>query len=875
MASNNSSLLDDFSHLVDLDNLSASQSPIPSSSSHNTINKPAITNRTFTAIQTPPSYSHASIQNTLSPFSSFQGSSQLNPFSVSHSNSPLLQNNTNTSQNISSHTNSLNSSLNSSKNDVFAELLEITQKSKPSPSPQYPLSSQSLRTFDSSQNSSSIQHNTAAAKQPPHVSNPTWDFDLLPGSSISTSKNKLNSFANNSASSTNKANLDLFDLPSQQSSTSLLSFEPNSRAQTISKTHNSNSQKVDLALNNKPSLLENDHKLATIIQRGYTLDQAQDALLISDNHVDAALKLLQEQTSLPVSSLNIPNSTHIPHINKQFNHQHVHKNTSSSPNSEDSNYIYHNYNGNKSNSIKNSDLTHKTMETTEKIFSTVNQVGSNILKQASGWFESNIVAVKKSYSRMSSQNQNWNPNSSKWSPSQNDNDAYKDSSSDESVDNSFSSHFNNPDKASISNPAYTPNSTFSKKNNHHFQNQPKNSYLNNRHDLRSENFVETPDTGDLLDGLDIDTSSNNILRSNYHQNITNDQDLLSDKFSNSIKIDTNKQNLNRPAIINTQNKSSSKVDTFKLAEIPQSLFASINKNKNDANSLFKLGQHEEACVGYSKAIELAQQVNSAHHPYISLLLNNRAACYFKMGDLKSCLSDSLRASEISKPFIGSSSLFLNSERIDLDAQYKKAIIRIGTCYENLEKYNEALTNYSLLLQLKLDSNLRAQAINGTYRCEKSLGRKPTVSQYVNKPTDNNTLNSKSFTQSYNSNPQPHKQSKSNANAQRNTELSKIEENAFLEMRYAIQEKVKLWVGNNKSNLRALLGNLHQIYPKLPQINLSDLVEDKKVKLFYMKTVSKLHPDKKILHDSVEDTILKCELFTVLSDAWAIFNQQKM
>ena len=76
-------------------------------------------------------------------------------------------------------------------------------------------------------------------------------------------------------------------------------------------------------------------------------------------------------------------------------------------------------------------------------------------------------------------------------------------------------------------------------------------------------------------------------------------------------------------------------------------------------------------------------------------------------------------------------------------------------------------------------------------------------------------------------------------------------------------------------MRALLSSLDTIlWPSLEwqTIGLGELIQPNKVKIKYMRAVSKLHPDKLSKDTGVRETMIAAAVFSSLNEAWEAFKK---
>lgn len=96
------------------------------------------------------------------------------------------------------------------------------------------------------------------------------------------------------------------------------------------------------------------------------------------------------------------------------------------------------------------------------------------------------------------------------------------------------------------------------------------------------------------------------------------------------------------------------------------------------------------------------------------------------------------------------------------------------------------------------------------------------------------------------------------------------------VRQKLEPKIKVWSEEHgkKKQLRALLASLHTILwdgAKWKQVNLGDLLDDRKCKLAFHKASRVVHPDKTI-HLSAEQRFLAKRIFDALSQAKTEFDK---
>ena len=220
----------------------------------------------------------------------------------------------------------------------------------------------------------------------------------------------------------------------------------------------------------------------------------------------------------------------------------------------------------------------------------------------------------------------------------------------------------------------------------------------------------------------------------------------------------------------------------------------------------------------------------------------------KIGEPKSAIDDA----DIILTFIGPSKG--ESEAIDLCTGeapkpmkdfFGKALMRKAEALEQLERWGDAAQTWKLAVE---SGHGGSTSIQGRNRCEKAAG----ISKTQSKPTAPARKRPS---------PPPKKPSAMSDLAatsasgadfeavsrlrQANQAAERADEEKFA-LSESVDAKIAAWRNGKQDNLRALLGSLDSVlWPEAgwKKIGLSELVLPNKVKIQYMKGISKVHPDK--------------------------------
>lgn len=261
---------------------------------------------------------------------------------------------------------------------------------------------------------------------------------------------------------------------------------------------------------------------------------------------------------------------------------------------------------------------------------------------------------------------------------------------------------------------------------------------------------------------------------------------------------------------------------------------SSNEHRLAGTTHFKRGDYAAAHQSYSASLLSIPN----NHPIAIILLCNRALTSLKTGIPKSAVSDADTAIQL----IGSSrgegeNIALGGEQKGMKEFWGKAHMRKAEALEQMEKWREAGDVWKLCVE----SNVGAgTAIQGRSRCEKALAPKPVRADTPKaKPTPR---------------PAP-KSALSDLGSQDSAAVSRlraanIEAERADDEKFALSDKVdtkiSLWRDGKRDNLRGLLGSLQDVMWEgsgWKKVGLHELVQNNRVKIWYMKAIGRCHPDK--------------------------------
>ncbi|KAJ5603111.1 hypothetical protein N7537_006067 [Penicillium hordei] len=326
----------------------------------------------------------------------------------------------------------------------------------------------------------------------------------------------------------------------------------------------------------------------------------------------------------------------------------------------------------------------------------------------------------------------------------------------------------------------------------------------------------------------------------------------------------------RPASIPVRPKA----PTRSIPPVSQEALQSTHRHRGKAADSYKRGDYAEAHQSFSTALGMLPD----KHPITIIIRSNRAMTALKIGEPKSAIDDA----DIILTFIGPSKG--ESEVIDLCTGeapkpmkdfFGKALMRKAEALEQLERWGDAAQAWKLAVE---SGHGGSTSIQGRNRCEKAAG--------INKPQSKPAAPARKRPS-----PPPKKASAmSNLTAtsasgsdfeavsrlrQANEAAERADEEKFA-LSESVDARIATWRNGKQDNLRALLGSLDSVlWPEAgwKKVGLSELVLPNKVKIQYMKGISKVHPDKISTTATTEQRMIAGSVFGTLNEAWDKFRAE--
>ncbi|EPQ63118.1 hypothetical protein BGT96224_2738B [Blumeria graminis f. sp. tritici 96224] len=283
-------------------------------------------------------------------------------------------------------------------------------------------------------------------------------------------------------------------------------------------------------------------------------------------------------------------------------------------------------------------------------------------------------------------------------------------------------------------------------------------------------------------------------------------------------------------------------------------------------SHFKRGDYASAHLSYSSSISALP----SSHPIIIVLLCNRALTSLKTGLPKSAVSDA----NIALDLIGESRG--DAEVIDLGPgesggiknmreYYGKALMRKAEALEQMEHWKDAAEVWKNCVEQGIGGST---AVQGRTRCEKSSSPQP-LQETRNKNTRIIPVSNSRITTEDPDSVAVKKLREANKQAE------KLDHEKFI-LSEKVEARVDMWRNGKLDNLRALIGSLDAVMwegSDWKKVGMHELVQNNRVKINYMKAISKTHPDKLPQNASTEVRMIAALIFATLNESWDKFRQQ--
>ncbi|KAH3899151.1 auxilin-like protein SWA2 SCDLUD_004579 [Saccharomycodes ludwigii] len=368
---------------------------------------------------------------------------------------------------------------------------------------------------------------------------------------------------------------------------------------------------------------------------------------------------------------------------------------------------------------------------------------------------------------------------------------------------------------------------------------------------------------DRDDNISSEISSDNIKRNNLTEKSTSQQPLPASSESN-ILLDFSNDSFEQTSLHQGNNIKSNHNQPY----ISDLEYASYTEFKEKAAIAFKNGDYTESLNDYIKSLNSLPE----NHPLRIISLSNIVTTRLKLGETSKSLENANAALKLLELHYGNATASPEETIPKSDGKrYKdmwgKIVFRKAEILESMDNYKAAYDLYKTLVSTGITD---LKIMQGKSRCEKVvLPQNKTVLSSKNPKLKASTglnpsvTNSNSFGR--------------NENLKRvqdkNFRLEQLERENF-QLHDQIEQQVQDWCKGHETDLRYLLLTLSKVlqFSSWPEIKGTDLVMPKRVKIYYLKAISKTHPDK--LNDSLstKDKMLASSIFIVLTKSWELFKQ---
>lgn len=310
----------------------------------------------------------------------------------------------------------------------------------------------------------------------------------------------------------------------------------------------------------------------------------------------------------------------------------------------------------------------------------------------------------------------------------------------------------------------------------------------------------------------------------------------------------------RPAQTSSQKATSlpvrPKVSNRAVPSVSPSILSASAASRTKGTEAFKRGDYGEAHTHYTTALSGLPPT----HPITIVILCNRALTGIKTGDPKAAVADADAALRTIGPSRGESesiSIGDGEGEKPMKEFYGKALMRKAEAYEHMEKWTDAGGVWREAVEAGVGGSV---AIQGRNRCEKAAGGGTSAPQRNGTPVASAPAPRRPAASA-----QPPRHATPAANTLSNGQDSEAvkrlraanaaaaaaSDEAFA-LNDAVEARLNAWKSGKEGNLRALLASLDTVLwteAGWKKVGMGDLVMPNKVKVIYMKAIAKVHPDK--------------------------------
>ncbi|AET41467.1 auxilin-like protein SWA2 Ecym_8181 [Eremothecium cymbalariae DBVPG len=297
-----------------------------------------------------------------------------------------------------------------------------------------------------------------------------------------------------------------------------------------------------------------------------------------------------------------------------------------------------------------------------------------------------------------------------------------------------------------------------------------------------------------------------------------------------------------------------------ISQIEMSGYQEFNIN---GKQYFRNGDYHNAHQQYIKSLNTLP----VGHPLRIVAYSNIITTQLKIGEH----TESLKNIEKACDLLDGSSLDGIIQGTNPPKTYKefwnKIISKKAEVLEYLEHYDEALAVYRCLISKGVFDK---KIIEGKTRCQKhsKITSEPATEDSALAPVQKDKVpksNNSSIPE------RRIRSQKAEELIKKRQEMKELEKQKF-RLHDKVHSKIQSWIDGKETDLRHLLSRLSLVltWTNWNHIGANDLVIPKKVKIIYMKAISKVHPDKVPSTLDLESKMLAEDIFSVLGNAWNVF-----
>lgn len=274
-----------------------------------------------------------------------------------------------------------------------------------------------------------------------------------------------------------------------------------------------------------------------------------------------------------------------------------------------------------------------------------------------------------------------------------------------------------------------------------------------------------------------------------------------------------------------------------IPSITPSALQASTRHRLEGTAHFKRGDFAAANESYASSLAAIPST----HPLAIVLLTNHALTSLKTGEPKKAIEDADQAIALIGPSLGQGETVAvvnengTEEQRDMKELYGKALMRKAEALEQMERWSDAATVWQRCVEANVGG---ATAAAGRQRCQKALAPKPQAGpKPAAKPRPRPSTTADLA---------PQKGSAAVERLRAANQAAEKEDEEKFAISERVDARVSAWRDGKRDNLRALLGSLDNVLWEgsgWKKVGMHELVMANKVKIVYMKAISKTHPDK--------------------------------